>query len=172
MVISLKWIYKVKLDELGIILKNKARLVARGYLQEEGNDFKESFAPVAKLEAVQIFLAFAAHMNMPKYEILSCDPVDTPMVEKSKVDDNTQGKALGPTHYRGKAQSGRDVWGSDGGCVLAGMVSGGGGKRQEKRVLASAGKKGASEEWIRRALLCQNGISIGGCWFQNIMDLA
>ncbi|GJY05348.1 retrovirus-related pol polyprotein from transposon TNT 1-94 [Tanacetum coccineum] len=46
-VISLKWIYKVKLDELGGILKNKARLVARGYRQEEGIYFEESFAPVA-----------------------------------------------------------------------------------------------------------------------------
>nr|GEY96679.1 retrovirus-related Pol polyprotein from transposon TNT 1-94 [Tanacetum cinerariifolium] len=52
MVITLKWIYKVKLDELGGILKNKARLVARGYRQEEGIDFEESFAPVAKLEAI------------------------------------------------------------------------------------------------------------------------
>ncbi|GKD53686.1 retrovirus-related pol polyprotein from transposon TNT 1-94, partial [Tanacetum coccineum] len=63
-VITLKWIYKVKLDELGGILKNKARLVARGCRQEEGIDFEESFAPVAKLEAVRIFLMFAAHMNM------------------------------------------------------------------------------------------------------------
>ncbi|GKG25899.1 retrovirus-related pol polyprotein from transposon TNT 1-94 [Tanacetum coccineum] len=52
MVITLKWIYKVKLDELGGILKNKvARLVAHGYCQEEGIDFEESFAPVARLEA-------------------------------------------------------------------------------------------------------------------------
>ncbi|GKE48467.1 retrovirus-related pol polyprotein from transposon TNT 1-94, partial [Tanacetum coccineum] len=64
MVITLKWIYKVKLDELGGILKNKARLVARGYRQEEGIDFEESFAPVVRLEAIRIFLAFAAHMNM------------------------------------------------------------------------------------------------------------
>nr|GFC04231.1 hypothetical protein [Tanacetum cinerariifolium] len=48
MVITLKWIYKVKLDELGGILKNKAHLVARGYCQEEGIDFEESFAPVAQ----------------------------------------------------------------------------------------------------------------------------
>nr|GEZ10181.1 putative ribonuclease H-like domain-containing protein [Tanacetum cinerariifolium] len=61
MVITLKWIYKVKLDELGGILKNKARLVARAYHQEEGIDFKESFAPVARLEAIRIFLAYAAH---------------------------------------------------------------------------------------------------------------
>ncbi|GJV47489.1 putative ribonuclease H-like domain-containing protein [Tanacetum coccineum] len=68
-VISLKWIYKVKLDELGGILKNKARLVARGYHQEEGIDFEESFAPVARLEAIRIFLAFAAHMNMVIYQM-------------------------------------------------------------------------------------------------------
>nr|GFB84096.1 retrovirus-related Pol polyprotein from transposon TNT 1-94 [Tanacetum cinerariifolium] len=57
MVITLKWIYMVKLDELGGILKNKARLVARGYRQEEVIDFEESFAPVARLEAIRIFLA-------------------------------------------------------------------------------------------------------------------
>ncbi|GJR61063.1 reverse transcriptase domain-containing protein [Tanacetum coccineum] len=68
-VITLKWIYKVKLDELGGILKNKARLVARGYHQEEGIDFEESFAPVSRLEAIQIFLAFAAHMNMVVYQM-------------------------------------------------------------------------------------------------------
>ncbi|GJT81209.1 retrovirus-related pol polyprotein from transposon TNT 1-94 [Tanacetum coccineum] len=57
------------LDELGGILKNKARLVARGYCQEEGIDFEESFAPVARLEAIRIFLAFAAHMNMVVYQM-------------------------------------------------------------------------------------------------------
>nr|GFB43450.1 retrovirus-related Pol polyprotein from transposon TNT 1-94 [Tanacetum cinerariifolium] len=67
MVITLKWIYKVKLDELGGILKNKARLVARGYRQEERIDFEESFAPVARLEAIRIFLAYAAHKNMIVY---------------------------------------------------------------------------------------------------------
>nr|GEW13140.1 hypothetical protein [Tanacetum cinerariifolium] len=65
MVITLKWIYKVKLDELGGILKNKARLVARGYRQEEGIDFEESFALVARLEAIRIFLAYAAYKDMP-----------------------------------------------------------------------------------------------------------
>nr|GEU92718.1 retrovirus-related Pol polyprotein from transposon TNT 1-94 [Tanacetum cinerariifolium] len=66
-VITLKWIYKVKLDELGGILKNKARLVACGYRQEEGIDFEESFAPVARLEAIRIFLAYVAHKNMVVY---------------------------------------------------------------------------------------------------------
>nr|GEV24300.1 hypothetical protein [Tanacetum cinerariifolium] len=210
MVITLKWIYKVKLDELGRILKNKARLVAHGYRQEEGIDFEESFAPVARLEAVRMFLAFAAHINMivyqmdmkteflngilreevyvrkperfvdpdnpnhvyrlnkglyglkqaprmwydllssfllsqgffkgtvnhtlfisrkgkdillttdfieswrhlfnqskyaleslNKYGMESCDPLDTPMEEKSKMDEDTQRKVVDPTHYHG-----------------------------------------------------------------------
>nr|GEW33685.1 hypothetical protein [Tanacetum cinerariifolium] len=181
-------------------LKNKARLVARCYRQEEGIDFQESFAPVARLEAIRIFLAYAAHKNMvvyqmdvktaflndfskgsvdptlfirkngndlllvqiyvddiifaastpelcdlfanlmcskfkmlmmgkisfflglqilqsprgifinqskyaleslKKYGFESCDPVDTPMVEKSKLDDDKEGKAVDPSHYRG-----------------------------------------------------------------------
>nr|GFA91951.1 retrovirus-related Pol polyprotein from transposon TNT 1-94 [Tanacetum cinerariifolium] len=69
MVITLKWIYKVKLDEQGGILKNKARLVARGYHQEEGIDFEESFALVVRLEAIRIFLAYAAHKNMVVYQM-------------------------------------------------------------------------------------------------------
>nr|GFB15262.1 hypothetical protein [Tanacetum cinerariifolium] len=69
MVITIKWIYKVKLDKLGGILKNKARLVARGYLQEEGIDFEESFAPVARLEAIRVFLTYAAHKNMVVYQM-------------------------------------------------------------------------------------------------------
>nr|GEW78828.1 retrovirus-related Pol polyprotein from transposon TNT 1-94 [Tanacetum cinerariifolium] len=69
MVITLKWIYKMKLDELGGVLKNKARLVARGYCQEEGIDFKEYFALVSQLEAIRIFIAFAAHINMVVYQM-------------------------------------------------------------------------------------------------------
>nr|GEW07608.1 hypothetical protein [Tanacetum cinerariifolium]GEY67440.1 hypothetical protein [Tanacetum cinerariifolium] len=60
---------EVKLDELGGILKNKAYLVARGYRQEEGIDFDESFAPVARLEAIRIFLAYVAHKNMVVYQM-------------------------------------------------------------------------------------------------------
>ncbi|GJR42020.1 retrovirus-related pol polyprotein from transposon TNT 1-94 [Tanacetum coccineum] len=60
---------QVKLDELGGVLKNKDRLVVRGYRQEEGIDFEESFAPVARLEAIHIFIAFAAHMNMVVYQM-------------------------------------------------------------------------------------------------------
>ncbi|GKE19888.1 retrovirus-related pol polyprotein from transposon TNT 1-94, partial [Tanacetum coccineum] len=192
MVITLKWIYKVKLDELGGILKNKARLVARGYRQEEGIDFEESFAPVARLEAIRIFLQVYVSQpdgfvdpnnpnhvyklkkalyglkqaprvwydmlssfllsqdffkgsvdptlfirregkelllismmgkisfflglqisqsprcifinqskyaleSLKKYSFDTCDPVDTPMVEKSKLDEDKEGKAAWPT---------------------------------------------------------------------------
>nr|GEV91814.1 hypothetical protein [Tanacetum cinerariifolium] len=171
-------------------LENKARLVARGYRQEEGPDFEESFAPVARLEAIWIFLAYAAHKNMvvyqmdvkiaflngnlreevyvsqpngfvdqdnlnhvyklkkalyelkkaprawydmlssflisktslkifqsprgifinqskyaleslKKYGFESCDPVNTLMVEKSKLDEDKEGKVIDPSHYRG-----------------------------------------------------------------------
>ncbi|GKF02438.1 retrovirus-related pol polyprotein from transposon TNT 1-94, partial [Tanacetum coccineum] len=62
-------IYKVKLDELGGILKNKARLVTHVYIQKEGIDFEESFAPVARLDAIRILLAYVAHMNMVVYQM-------------------------------------------------------------------------------------------------------
>nr|GEW96343.1 putative ribonuclease H-like domain-containing protein [Tanacetum cinerariifolium] len=204
MVITLKWIYKVKLDELGGILKNKARLVARGYRQEDGIDFEESFSLVSRLEAIRIFLAYAAYKNtvvyqmdvkttflngnlrkevyvsqsdgfvdqenpnhvyklkkalyrlkqalrawydmlssflisqdfskdvddgqnliflglhisqsprgifmnqskydlesLKKYDFEACDPVDSPMVEKSKLDEDKKGKTIDPSHYRG-----------------------------------------------------------------------
>ncbi|GKC65663.1 retrovirus-related pol polyprotein from transposon TNT 1-94 [Tanacetum coccineum] len=69
MIITLKWVYKVKLDELGGVLKNKARLVAKGYRQEEGIDFEESFAPVTRLKAIRIFISFVLHMNMIVYQM-------------------------------------------------------------------------------------------------------
>ncbi|GKD16743.1 retrovirus-related pol polyprotein from transposon TNT 1-94, partial [Tanacetum coccineum] len=58
-----------KLDEYGDVLKNKARLVAKGYQQEEGIDFKESFAPVVRIEAIRIFIANAASKNMTIYQM-------------------------------------------------------------------------------------------------------
>ncbi|GJW03239.1 retrovirus-related pol polyprotein from transposon TNT 1-94, partial [Tanacetum coccineum] len=68
-VIKLKWLWKNKKDEDNIVIRNKARLVAKGYAQEEGIDFGESFAPVARLEAVQIFVACAAHKSFPIYQM-------------------------------------------------------------------------------------------------------
>ncbi|GKE04496.1 retrovirus-related pol polyprotein from transposon TNT 1-94 [Tanacetum coccineum] len=69
LLIKLKWIYKVKMDEFGGVLKNKARLVAQGFRQEEGINFEESFAPVARIEAIRIFVANAAHKNMRIYQM-------------------------------------------------------------------------------------------------------
>ncbi|GJZ85706.1 retrovirus-related pol polyprotein from transposon TNT 1-94 [Tanacetum coccineum] len=68
-VIKLKWLWKNKKDEDQIVIRNKARLVAKGYAQEEGIDFEESFAPVARLEAVRIFDACAAHKSFPIYQM-------------------------------------------------------------------------------------------------------
>ncbi|GKB50182.1 retrovirus-related pol polyprotein from transposon TNT 1-94 [Tanacetum coccineum] len=69
MLIKHKWIYKLKKDELGGVLKNNARLVAKGYHQEEGIDFKESFALVSRLESIRIFIANAANKNMRIYQM-------------------------------------------------------------------------------------------------------
>nr|GEV34010.1 uncharacterized mitochondrial protein AtMg00810-like [Tanacetum cinerariifolium] len=118
-------------------LENKARLVARGYRLEEEIEFEESFALVARLKAIRIFLAYVAHKNMvvyqmdvktaflnglqisqsprgifinqskyafeslKKYDFKSYDPVDTPMVEKSKLGEDKEGKAVDPLHKRG-----------------------------------------------------------------------
>ncbi|GJW84259.1 retrovirus-related pol polyprotein from transposon TNT 1-94 [Tanacetum coccineum] len=151
--VSTEELMNLNVLKLWEILKNKlARLVTCGYRQEEGIDFEESFASVARLLFIRIFLAYAAHMNMvvcqngcymaswngfcfeefmsaigrvvdqtieswefskgivdPHYSLedhgkalllVFFDPVDTPMVEKSKLDEDTQGKAIDPTHYR------------------------------------------------------------------------
>ncbi|GJT59049.1 retrovirus-related pol polyprotein from transposon TNT 1-94 [Tanacetum coccineum] len=68
-VINLKWLWKNQKDEDQTVIHNKARLVAKGYAQEEGIDFKESFALVARLEAVRIFVAYTAHKSFPIYQM-------------------------------------------------------------------------------------------------------
>nr|GEV65260.1 uncharacterized mitochondrial protein AtMg00810-like [Tanacetum cinerariifolium] len=69
MLIKLKWIFKVKKDECSGVLKNKARLVVKGYRQEEGINFEESFAPVSIIKAIRIFIANAATKNMTIYHM-------------------------------------------------------------------------------------------------------
>ncbi|GJZ26772.1 retrovirus-related pol polyprotein from transposon TNT 1-94 [Tanacetum coccineum] len=102
-VINMKWLWKNKRDEENTIIRNKDLLVAKGYAQKEGIDFEESFAPVARLEAVRLFVTYVAHKSFPihqsprgifinqaKYaqEILknhgmtSCDSIGTPMATK------------------------------------------------------------------------------------------
>ncbi|GKA22777.1 retrovirus-related pol polyprotein from transposon TNT 1-94 [Tanacetum coccineum] len=68
-VIKLKWLWKNKNDEDQTVIRNKAQLVEKGYAQEEGIDFEESFAPVARLEAVRIFVAYVVHKSFPIYQM-------------------------------------------------------------------------------------------------------
>ncbi|GJV92500.1 retrovirus-related pol polyprotein from transposon TNT 1-94, partial [Tanacetum coccineum] len=68
-VIKPKWLWKNKKDEDQTVIRSKARLVAKGYAQEEGIDFEESFAPVARLEAIWIFIAYAAHKSFAIYQM-------------------------------------------------------------------------------------------------------
>ncbi|GJV54117.1 retrovirus-related pol polyprotein from transposon TNT 1-94 [Tanacetum coccineum] len=137
----------VKRDKFGGVFKSKARLDAKGFRQEEGIYFEESFAPVARIKAIRIFVANAAHKNMTIYQmdvktdflngklreevyvsqaegfidqdnlnhvyrlkkalyglkqaLRTCDTVDTPMVDRYKLDEDLQGTPVDPTHYRG-----------------------------------------------------------------------
>ena len=68
-IIGTKWVFRNKMNELGNVVKNKARLVAQGYNQDEGIDFDETFAPVARLEAIKLLLAFACHMNFKLFQM-------------------------------------------------------------------------------------------------------
>nr|GEV96407.1 hypothetical protein [Tanacetum cinerariifolium] len=68
-VINLKWLWKNKHDEENTIIRNKSRLVAKGYAQKEGVDFEESFAPVARLEALRLFIPYATHKSFTIYQM-------------------------------------------------------------------------------------------------------
>ena len=68
-VIGTKWVFRNKLDEHGIIIRNKARLVAKGYNQEEGIDYEETYAPVARLESIRMLLAHASIMDFKLYQM-------------------------------------------------------------------------------------------------------
>nr|GEU49841.1 hypothetical protein [Tanacetum cinerariifolium] len=68
-VINMKWLWKNKRDEENTVIRNKSRLVAKGYAQKEGVDFEESFAPVARLEAVRLFIVYAAHKSFTVYQM-------------------------------------------------------------------------------------------------------
>ena len=68
-IIGTKWVFRNKLDENGFVIKNKARLVAKGYNQEEEIDFGETFALVARLEAIRLLLAYASIMDIRLYQM-------------------------------------------------------------------------------------------------------
>ena len=68
-IIGTKWIFRNKLDEDGNVVRNKARLVAQGYSQEEGIDYDETFAPVARLEAICMLMAYASFMRIKLFQM-------------------------------------------------------------------------------------------------------
>nr|GEY85450.1 retrovirus-related Pol polyprotein from transposon TNT 1-94 [Tanacetum cinerariifolium] len=90
-IIALKWIYKVKLDEYCDVLKNKAWLVAKGYRQEDVIDFEESFALVARIEAIRIFIANAASKNMMETDIKVKDKIKA-KTKQNQAENKKRGK--------------------------------------------------------------------------------
>jgi hypothetical protein len=68
-VIGSKWVFKNKMNEKGQVVRNKSRLVYKGYAQVEGQDFDETFAPVERLEAIIIFLSYSCHKNFKVYQM-------------------------------------------------------------------------------------------------------
>ncbi|GKC52013.1 retrovirus-related pol polyprotein from transposon TNT 1-94, partial [Tanacetum coccineum] len=108
-VITLKWIYKVKINELGGILKNKASQLD-GFVDPDKPNYvyklKKALyglkqAPCVCHRGIFKNQSKYALESLKKYGYKSCDPVDTPMVEKSKLDKDKEGKAVDPSHYRG-----------------------------------------------------------------------
>ncbi|XP_052291943.1 uncharacterized protein LOC127900768, partial [Citrus sinensis] len=68
-IIGTKWVFRNKMDESGVVVRNKARLVAQGYNQEEGIDFDETFAPVVRLESIRMLLAYACHKDFILFQM-------------------------------------------------------------------------------------------------------
>ena len=68
-IIGTKWVFRNKLDEHGIVIRNKARLVAKGYNEEEGINYEETYALVARLEAIRMLLAYASIINFKIYQM-------------------------------------------------------------------------------------------------------
>ncbi|GKF94402.1 copia protein, partial [Tanacetum coccineum] len=67
--ISSKWVFRNKKDEKGIMIRNKARLVTQGYTQEEGIEYDEVFSPVARIETIRLFLAYASFKDFVVYQM-------------------------------------------------------------------------------------------------------
>ncbi|GJT74612.1 copia protein [Tanacetum coccineum] len=68
-IIGTKWVFRNKLDENGIVSRNKARLVAQGYNQQEGIDYDETYAPIARLESIRILLAYACALDFKLFQM-------------------------------------------------------------------------------------------------------
>ncbi|GKC30481.1 integrase, catalytic region, zinc finger, CCHC-type containing protein [Tanacetum coccineum] len=104
MIISLKWIYKVKLDEYGDVMKNKARLVAKRYHQEKDIDFKESFTPVARIEAIRFFISNATSKNMIIYQM------DVKTDERRSLHQSTKGIRRSRSSYTRLSSEEGSLW--------------------------------------------------------------
>nr|GFA44848.1 retrovirus-related Pol polyprotein from transposon TNT 1-94 [Tanacetum cinerariifolium] len=98
-IIKTKWIFKNKKDKSSLVIQNKARLVAVGYSQQEGIDYDEAFAPVARIEAIRLFLAYAAHKDFIVFQmdIIKCSTtnVETLIIEEvfHEVSESFQGES-------------------------------------------------------------------------------
>ena len=68
-IIGTKWVFRNKLNEQGEVVRNKARLVAQGYSQQEGIDYNETFAPVSRLESIRLLISFAVQFNITLYQM-------------------------------------------------------------------------------------------------------
>nr|GFB33018.1 hypothetical protein [Tanacetum cinerariifolium] len=105
----MKWLWKNKRNEENTVIRNKSHLVAKGYAQKEGVDFEESFAPVAWLEAVRLFIAYAAHKSFTVYQMdvkttflyspLKVEVIGTPMATKH-LDAYLSGTPIDQTKYQ------------------------------------------------------------------------
>nr|GEU69121.1 hypothetical protein [Tanacetum cinerariifolium] len=107
-IIGSKWVFRNKRVELGIVIKNKARLMAQDYIQQQGIDYDETFAPVVRLEAIGIFLAFATYRNFIVYQMdvkSAFLNVKTPMVLPNNLGPDLSGKSINETQYRGVIRS-------------------------------------------------------------------
>nr|GEV61426.1 copia protein [Tanacetum cinerariifolium] len=117
-IIKTKWIFKNKKDERSLVIQNKARLVAVGYSQQEGINYDETFAPVARIEAIRFFLAYVTHKDFTVFQMdvkttflngilkeevfgmKNYDTVPTPMVEQAKLKLDLVGKPVEHTDYQ------------------------------------------------------------------------
>ena len=68
-VIRTKWVFRNKINEQGKVVRNKARLVCKGYSQQEGIDYEETYAPVARIDTLRLFLSYVAHKKFKVYQI-------------------------------------------------------------------------------------------------------
>ena len=102
-VIGTKWVFRNKMNEQGEVVRNKAKLVCKGYSQQEGIDYEETYAPIARMGVVKIFLAYATNKNFKVYkmdvkstflngeleeEVYIEQPEDFPLIEENNMVSN------------------------------------------------------------------------------------